>query len=125
MLTLDVGGEPRTAVYDAAQGGPRLKVFRYTVQPEDSDSDGVSVSPGSIVLPTGASIRDPRGLPVRLEHKGLFWQARIDTYPFNACRRLTREAARRRAVARARYLRGGGLRALLDAHRQGSILTVL
>ena len=63
--------------------------------------------------------------PMRLKRDDLFWTARIDAYPFGACRGLTREAAGRRAVARARYLRGCGLRTLLRAHRQGTILTVL
>ena len=63
--------------------------------------------------------------PMCLKRDGLLWTAHIDAYPFGAARGLTREAASRRAVARARHLRGGALRALLRAHRQGTLVTVL
>ena len=40
--------------------------------------------------------------PMRVKRERLFWTARIDAYPFGAGRGLTRDAATRRAVARAR-----------------------
>ncbi len=70
-LAIEVGGEARAAVYDAARSGPRSKVFSYTALETDRDGDGVSVYPGSVTLPTGASIRDLRGIPARLDHDGL------------------------------------------------------
>ena len=62
---------------------------------------------------------------MRLKRKGLVWTAYIEAYPFGACRAVTREMARRRAIARARHLRRGALRALLHAYQQGTIRTVL
>ena len=70
-LSIEVGGERRTATYDAAQSGPSGLVFSYTVQAGDRDGDGVSVYPGSIVLPAGASIRDAEGNDAELAVAGL------------------------------------------------------
>ncbi len=70
-LAIEVGGEARTAVYDAALSGPRSMVFRYTARDTDRDSDGVSVYPGSITLPSGASIRDAQRIDALLGHHGL------------------------------------------------------
>ena len=71
QLAIEVGGESRTAVYDADLSGPRAKVFRYTVREADRDSDGVSVYSGSIALPPGASIQDAQGVDALLDHDGL------------------------------------------------------
>ena len=70
-LSIEVGGERRTATYDAAQSVPGVVAFSYTVRESDSDADGVSVYPGSIVVPEGASIRDDRGVDAELAHSGL------------------------------------------------------
>ena len=70
-LHLEVGGSPRTAVYDATRSGPIALSFSYTVQEGDADADGVSVYPGSIVLPQGASIRDAQGSEASLSISGL------------------------------------------------------
>ena len=70
-LSIEVGGERRTAVYDDAAGGPAVLVFSYTVREGDSDGDGVSVYPGSIALPAGASITDSGGNDAELVQPGL------------------------------------------------------
>ena len=71
QLAIEVGGGPRTAKYSAGPSKPRSMVFRYTVLNDDRDSDGVSVYPGSIVLPAGASIRDDQRTDALLGHEGL------------------------------------------------------
>ncbi|MXX23221.1 MAG: hypothetical protein F4Z93_09115, partial [Rhodospirillales bacterium] len=70
-LSIELGGSPRTAAYDAAQSGPIALSFGYTVQEGDTDAYGVGVYPGSISLPQGASIRDDRGNEAELVHNGL------------------------------------------------------
>ena len=60
-LSIEVGGQRRTATYAAAPSGPASVVFSYTVREGDQDGDGVSVYPGSITLPAGASITDSGG----------------------------------------------------------------
>ena len=70
-LSIEVGGERRTATYDSARSAPAVLVFSYTVQAGDRDADGVSVYPGRIVLPAGASIRDDQGTDAELAHSGL------------------------------------------------------
>ena len=60
-LNIEVGGSSRAALYQPALSDAAVIVFSYTVQAGDQDTDGVSVYPGSIVLPQGASIRDAQG----------------------------------------------------------------
>ena len=83
------------------------------------------ISQASIAIERALSELPSWRPPMRVTREGLLWTARIDTYPFGAARGLTRDAAVGRAVARARCLRGGGLRALLDAHRQNTLVTAL
>ena len=70
-LSIELGGERRTAAYDAARSGPIALSFSYTVQEGDRDADGVSVYPGSVNLPQGASIRDAQNVDAELAHNGL------------------------------------------------------
>ena len=70
-LDIEVGGSPRAALYRPSLSEAAVKVFSYTVQPDDRDADGVSVYPGSITLPSGASIRDDQGTDADLTVAGL------------------------------------------------------
>ncbi len=70
-LSIEVGGQRRAAAYAAAQSGPASVAFSYTVKEGDQDGDGVSVYPGSIVLPAGASITDSGGSDAELAQPGL------------------------------------------------------
>ena len=70
-LSIELGGQGRTATYDAARSGPAAPVFSYTVREGDQDGDGVSVYPGSITLPEGASITDSGGSDAELTQAGL------------------------------------------------------
>ena len=56
-LALQVGDHSRDAAYVSGDGTSAL-VFRYTVVAGDYDEDGVSILPGSLSLPTGASITE-------------------------------------------------------------------
>ena len=70
-LSIEVGGQRRTATYAAAASAAAVKVFSYTVREGDQDGDGVSVYPGSITLPEGASITDSGGSDADLTLAGL------------------------------------------------------
>ena len=70
-LSIELGGTRRTATYDAARSSPAAPVFNYTVSEGDVDADGVSVYPGSIILPAGASITDSGGNDAGLTIAGL------------------------------------------------------
>ncbi len=70
-LSIEVGGSPRAALYQPALGGGAVRVFSYAVSGGDEDGDGVSVYPGSITLPQGASITDSGGNDVLLALAGL------------------------------------------------------
>ncbi len=84
IRNLDVGGGVRTARFNRAETDAipqededrqRKTVFRYTVAAGDSDSDGVSVPSGAIIL-SGGEIRDrsPQRNPssgAYLEHTGI------------------------------------------------------
>ncbi len=70
-LNIEVGGSSRAALYQPSLSDTAVKVFSYTVQPDDRDADGVSVYPGSITLPQGASVRDDQGTDADLTITGL------------------------------------------------------
>ena len=53
QLTLDVGGQNRTAAYSEGSGNAQL-VFSYTVLSDDEDADGIAVVANSLVLNGGA-----------------------------------------------------------------------
>ena len=55
ILAFQIGGSSRDAAYVSGSETSEL-VFRYTVDGGDYDEDGVSILPGSLSLPTGASI---------------------------------------------------------------------
>ena len=120
QLAIEVGGSARTAVYDAALSSPRSKVFRYTARETDRDGDGVGVYPGSIVLPEGASIRDPGGIPARLEHNGLAAQTGHTVGPqtSQSVRTRTEGVAAPPPVVTGLALRGSG------PHGEGDAVSV-
>ena len=70
-MNIEVGGSSRAALYQPSPSDAAVKVFSYTVREGDQDADGVSVYPGSIVLPPGASIRDAQGADADLTIAGL------------------------------------------------------
>ena len=53
QLTLDVGGQNRTAAYSEGSGNAQL-VFSYTVATGDEDTDGIAVVGNSLALNGGA-----------------------------------------------------------------------
>ena len=53
QLTLDVGGQNRTAAYSEGSGNAQL-VFSYTVLSGDEDTDGIAVVANSLALNSGA-----------------------------------------------------------------------
>ena len=55
VLALQIGDNSRDAAYVSGSGTSKL-VFHYTVVDGDYDEDGVSILPGLLSLPTGASI---------------------------------------------------------------------
>ena len=72
-LNLQMGGNSRIATYASGTGTDTLR-FAYTVASGDADSNGVSVSTGSISLPSGAqpaTLRDVHGNDATLSFTGV------------------------------------------------------
>lgn len=65
-LTLRVGNEDRTAVYDAAHSSPTHLAFAYTIRPDDLDADGIVA--GAIAL-NSATIADAAGNAAALDYE--------------------------------------------------------
>ena len=71
QVALDIGGlKNRQASYFSGSGSDNL-VFKYTIRPDDNDSDGVSVSANALNLPSGSLLRDPAGNLAAISHAGL------------------------------------------------------
>ena len=66
-LSLELGGEGRTATYEGGSGTAAL-VFEYEVAEGESDIDGVGVEANSL---TGGTIRDEARNDAELDHDGL------------------------------------------------------
>ena len=66
QLTLEVGGEDRTAEYEIGTGSAAL-LFAYKVDEDDEDIVGVSIAADSLSLGSGR-IRDRAGNPAVLTH---------------------------------------------------------
>ena len=77
-LTLEVGGEDRTAEYETGTGTAAL-LFAYKVADGVSDNDGVSIGADSLSLGSG-TIRDRAGNPAALTHTAVSSQSghRVD-----------------------------------------------
>ena len=67
-LTLDVGGEDRTAEYEIGTGTTAL-LFAYKVDEDDEDDDGVSIAADQLRL-NGGTIRDRANNAAFLTHSG-------------------------------------------------------
>ena len=59
QLALSIGSGSRAATFVANHGNGRL-AFRYTVEPADRDSDGISIAPNALTL-NGGKIQDASG----------------------------------------------------------------
>ena len=55
VVTLDIGGEPRPAVYVSGSGSDTL-VFAYTVVEGDPEADGIAIAAGALTEPPGSGI---------------------------------------------------------------------
>ena len=77
-LTLEVGGEDRTAEYETGTGSAAL-LFAYKVDGDDEDTVGVSIAANSLSLGSGR-IRDRAGNPAALTHTAVSSQSghRVD-----------------------------------------------
>ena len=77
-LTLEVGGEDRTAEYETGTGSAAL-LFAYKVDEDDEDIVGVSIAADSLSLGSGR-IRDRAGNPAVLTHTAVSSQSghRVD-----------------------------------------------
>ena len=77
-LTLEVGGEDRTAEYETGMGSAAL-LFAYKVDEDDEDIVGVSIAADSLSLGSG-TIRDRAGNPAVLTHTAVSSQSghRVD-----------------------------------------------
>ena len=65
FLSLDIGGQSKSASYVGASSTARRLVFRYAVQAVDSDSDGITWD-GAIQLGAGGSLGDAPGNAVEV-----------------------------------------------------------
>ncbi len=62
-ITLDIGGAFKNAIYQSGSGSSAL-LFRYTIQPDDMDKDGIKLlSPANL---NAAMIKDEAGNPASL-----------------------------------------------------------
>ena len=77
-LTLDVGGEDRTAEYEIGTGTTAL-LFAYKVDEDDEDDDGVSIAADQLRL-NGGTIRDRANNAAFLTHSAVTTQSghRVD-----------------------------------------------
>ena len=77
-LTLDVGGEDRTAEYEIGTGTAAL-LFAYEVDEDDEDDDGVSIAADQLRL-NGGTIRDGANNAAFLTHRAVTTQSghRVD-----------------------------------------------
>ena len=77
-LTLDVGGEDRTAEYEIGTGTAAL-LFAYEVDEDDEDDDGVSIAADQLRL-NGGTIRDRANNAAVLTHRAVTTQSghRVD-----------------------------------------------
>lgn len=62
-ISLDVGGTSREAIYDAASSNASFLAFRYQVQANDNDANGITITSSSINL-NGGTISDSFGNPL-------------------------------------------------------------
>ena len=67
VVTLDIGGEPRPAVYVSGTGSDTL-VFAYPVVEGDLDEDGIAIPGGALTAPSGSAIVTLGGRTVLLGH---------------------------------------------------------
>ena len=68
VVTLDIGGEPRQAVYDSGTGSDTL-LFAYPVVEGDLDEDGIAIPADALTTPTGSGIvTEAGGRTVQLGH---------------------------------------------------------
>ena len=68
QLELTVGDQKRKASFDRVIADTVF--FRYTVEAEDMDDDGIDIAPNALML-NGGSIRSPAGGEVNLDLGGL------------------------------------------------------
>ena len=78
QLTLNVGGEDRTAEYEIGTGTTAL-LFAYKVDEDDEDDDGVSIAADQLRL-NGGTITDRANNPAFLTHSAVMTQSghRVD-----------------------------------------------
>ena len=69
-LTLTVGEDNHTAKYTSTGSGTTNKIFNYTIQAGDNDTDGISIGANVISLNSG-SISDPAGNNATLTHSAV------------------------------------------------------
>ena len=60
-LALGIGSETVQATYYQTVASTRTLYFRYTVDDEDLDTDGISIAEGALTIGTQAAIRSARG----------------------------------------------------------------
>ena len=71
FLTLMVGTAERQALYAGGTGSNKL-VFRYTVQSDETDTDGLVVKADSLALNSGDKISDKAGNAALLTHTAVY-----------------------------------------------------
>ena len=78
QLTIEVGGEDRTAEYEVGTGTAALE-FAYKVEEDDEDTAGVSIAANQLTL-NGGTITDRAGNPAVLTHTAVSSQSghRVD-----------------------------------------------
>jgi len=69
QLPLVIGGNNRTATYTSGSGSTML-VFKYTIQAEETDTDGISIGANTIALNSG-TIKDAAGNNATLTHNAV------------------------------------------------------
>ena len=69
QLPMVIGGNNRTATYTSGSGSTML-VFKYTIQAEETDTDGISIGANTIALNSG-TIKDAAGNNATLTHNAV------------------------------------------------------